>query len=309
LTGRRVPRVAVAAKPQPAGRLPLLDRLLAHLARLGAEVILDEEASKLAHKPHLRVLPRADIPGEADLVVVLGGDGTLLSVARHSGRRGAPILGVNLGNLGFLTEVSASEMIAAVDSCLSGKASVERRMMLRAELRRKGKTRAVFHCLNDVVVAKTALARMIDIRVDVGGGLLTTMRSDGIIVATPTGSTAYNLSAGGPIVTPGMDGILITPLCPHTLTMRPLVVGGASRIDVELTGESGPVFLTADGQEGHPVERGDRIVVHRAPHSVRLVTNGGRSYFSLLREKLGWGAQPSGPDPESPGLVRTPRGG
>ncbi len=304
MTRRRIRKVAVAAKPQPAGRLPLLDRLLAHLARLGAEVVLDEEASKLARNPHLRVLSRAEIPGEADLVVVLGGDGTLLSVARHSGRHGTPILGVNLGNLGFLTEVSASDMIAAVDSCFSGEARVERRMMLRADLRRGGRTRATFSCLNDVVVAKTALARMIDIRVDVGGGLLTTMRCDGIIVATPTGSTAYNLSAGGPIVTPGMDGILITPLCPHTLTMRPLVVGATSRVDVELIGESGPVFLTADGQEGHPVEGGDRIVVRRAPHSVRLVTDRGRSYFSLLREKLGWGTQPTGSDPDSPGVAR-----
>jgi NAD+ kinase len=283
--------------------------LLRHLSALGAEVVLDEEASNLARKPALPVLSRSEIPGAADLVVVLGGDGTLLSVARHSGRCGTPILGVNLGHLGFLTEVSASEMIEAVDACFSGKASVERRMMLRAVLMRRGRTRAVFHCLNDVVVAKTALARMIDIRVDVGGALLTTMRSDGIIVATPTGSTAYNLSAGGPIVTPGMDGILITPLCPHTLTMRPLVVGGTSRVDVELIGESGPVFLTADGQEGHPVESGDRIIVRRAPHPALLVTNGRRSYFALLREKLGWGAQPSGTDPEAPGVVRDRRRG
>ncbi|MGC8762546.1 MAG: NAD(+)/NADH kinase [Acidobacteriota bacterium] len=288
----RVRTVGIVAKPQAAGRLPLLEDLLELLQRHRVSVALDGEAARLAKRPALPVLSRAELPRKVDLLVVLGGDGTLLSVARHSTPRSAPILGVNLGNLGFLTEVSASEMERSVLACLQGPVPVERRMMLRVRLARNGKVLASFAGLNDAVVAKTTLARMIEVRVDVGGDLLTAMRGDGVIVATPTGSTAYNLSAGGPIVTPGIGALLVTPLCPHTLTMRPLLVDARSSVEITLLEESGSVFLTVDGQQGHPLEKGDRVRIGRARATVPLVIPPGRSHFALLREKLGWGSGP-----------------
>jgi NAD+ kinase len=224
-----------------------------------------------------------------DLVVVLGGDGTLLSVARHLGGRHVPILGVNLGALGFLTEVSTDEMIQTLDLCIEGRASVQNRMTLDATLHREGSVLATYSCLNDVVVNKSAMARIIEVRIEVGGDWLTDMRADGLILATPTGSTAYNLSAGGPILAPGVDGIVLAPLCPHTLTMRPIVLDGKDSVDITLLRGSEEVFLTADGQTGCPVRIGDCVRVQRSPHEVPLVSSPHRGYFALLREKLGWG--------------------
>ncbi len=287
---KRNTSVGIVAKPQPEGRLPLLDELVAWLSERDVSFILDPEAARLTEAEG-RVLDRMSLPSAVDLVVVLGGDGTLLSVARHCGSYPVPILGVNLGHLGFLTEISAGEMFPVLESCLNGSASIEGRMMLDATLIRHDSVVAGFKCLNDVVFNKAALARMIEIRVEVGNILLTKMRADGLIVSTPTGSTAYNLSAGGPILTPGMDGVIITPLCPHTLTMRPLIVDGRAPVTITLTKESGEVFLTADGQSGHPVEMGDRVRIEKSSDVVRLVTSKERNYFALLREKLGWGTQ------------------
>ena len=283
--------VGIAAKPQPSGSLPLLDALLAWIEASGNEAILEPAAQALTSDRRWRNCERADLPTVADIVVVLGGDGTLLSVARHSSERPVPILGVNLGNLGFLTEVSAGEMVATLEDWVRGNAPVQPRMMLRASLVRGGKEVGAFHCLNDVVLNKAALARMVEVRVEVGGVHLTTMRADGLIVATPTGSTAYNLSAGGPILIPGMNGIILTPLCPHTLTMRPLVVDGRSPVAVTLSKDSGEVFLTADGQTGQPVFLGDSVLIERSPHKVHLVSSRTRSYYTLLRDKLGWGTR------------------
>ena len=282
--------VGIIAKPQPSGKLALLDGLLEWLDRRGIPVVLDPEAARLAAGGNRTVAEREELPEKADLLVVLGGDGTLLSVARHLYRREVPILGVNLGSLGFLTEISTEEMIPALESCLQGRAEMGRRMMLQCTLSRDGAVLASYHCLNDVVINKGALARMFEIRIDVGDLWLTNMRSDGVIVATPTGSTAYNLSAGGPIVVPGLDGLIISPLCPHTLTMRPLIVDGKDPIRVRVVRESGQVFLTADGQTGHPMREGDEVRVARSPHSVPLVASPSRHYFALLREKLGWGS-------------------
>jgi NAD+ kinase len=282
--------VGVIAKPQPAGVLPLLGELLEWLDRRGIRVVLDPEAARLAGGGARDVAEREELPEKADLLVVLGGDGTLLSVARHLYQREVPILGVNLGSLGFLTEISTEEMIPALQACLEGRAELERRMMLQCTLSREGEALATYHCLNDVVINKGALARMFELRVDVGDLWLTNMRSDGLIVATPTGSTAYNLSAGGPIVVPGLDGLIVSPLCPHTLTMRPLIVDGQHPIRVRLVRESGQVYLTADGQTGHPMIAGDEVRVARSPHAAPLVVSPSRNYFALLREKLGWGS-------------------
>jgi NAD+ kinase len=289
MSEKSIPVVGIVAKPQPAGRLPVLDDLLSHLEALSLPFVLDPEASRLALRPGAPVAERADLPGQVGLIVVLGGDGTLLSVARHMGERDVPILGVNLGSLGFLTEVSTSEMIPTLDLCLESKVAVQRRMMLEATLWRDSAEVATFRCLNDVVLNKSALARMIEIRVEVGGQWLTDMRADGLIVATATGSTAYNLSAGGPILTPGLDGILLSPLCPHTLTMRPIVLDGLDPVDMTLLKGSEEVYLTADGQTGSPVRSGDRVRIQRAARGVSLILSPHRSYFALLREKLGWG--------------------
>ncbi len=281
--------VGIVAKPQPGGNLPPLDMLLRHLDGRGLKSVLDPEAARLARRPDAQVAQRCDLPHLVDLVVVLGGDGTLLSVARHLGGRPVPILGVNLGSLGFLTEVSTGEMLPTLDLCLAGRASVQDRMTLDATLRRDGATLAAYSCLNDVVLNKSAMARIIEVRVEVGGDWLTDMRADGLIVATPTGSTAYNLSAGGPILAPGVDGIILVPICPHTLTMRPIVLDGSHPVDITLLRGSEEVFLTADGQTGSPVKAGDCVRVVRSPKGVPLVTSPHRSYFALIREKLGWG--------------------
>lgn len=281
--------VGIVAKPQPGGNLPPLDMLLRHLDGRGLKSVLDPEAARLARRPDAQVAQRCDLPHLVDLVVVLGGDGTLLSVARHLGGHPVPILGVNLGSLGFLTEVSTGEMLPTLDLCLAGRASVQDRMTLDATLRRDGATLAAYSCLNDVVLNKSAMARIIEVRVEVGGDWLTDMRADGLIVATPTGSTAYNLSAGGPILAPGVDGIILVPICPHTLTMRPIVLDGSHPVDITLLRGSEEVFLTADGQTGSPVKAGDCVRVVRSPKGVPLVTSPHRSYFALIREKLGWG--------------------
>lgn len=283
--------VGIVAKPQPAGRLPALDELLAHLDARGLRYVLDPESARLAPRPGVRIAERSELPGLVDLVVVLGGDGTLLSVARHLGGRRVPILGVNLGSLGFLTEISKQEMLSALDLFLSGRATLQDRMMLVATLFRGEETVASYPCLNDAVLNKSAMARIIEVRIEVGGNWLTDMRADGLIVATPTGSTAYNLSAGGPILTPGMDALVLAPLCPHTLTMRPIVLDGAQPLDLTLLRGSEEVFLTADGQTGCPVRIGDRVRVQRAEFRVPLVLGPNRSYFALLREKLGWGTR------------------
>lgn len=281
--------IGIVAKPQPGGRLLALDELLRHLDERGLRSILDPEAARLAGRPAAQVAERCDLPSLVDLVVVLGGDGTLLSVARHLGGRHVPILGINLGSLGFLTEVSTDEMLLTLDLCLEGRASVQSRMTLDATLHRDGETLATYSCLNDVVLNKSAMARIIEVRVEVGGDWLTDMRADGLIVATPTGSTAYNLSAGGPILAPGVDGIIVVPICPHTLTMRPIVLDGSRPVDITLLRGSEEVFLTADGQTGSPVKAGDCVRVRRSPDGVPLVTSPHRGYFALIREKLGWG--------------------
>jgi NAD+ kinase len=285
------PVVGVVAKPRPSGRLEALDQLLAHLAGKGAEAVLDPEADKLSTLRGYRVVSRSELPALVDLVVVLGGDGTLLSVARHLGDRPIPVMGVNLGSLGFLTEISLPEMVSTLDLCLEGKATVQPRMVLVATLHRDGAVIDSYRCMNDAVINKSALARIIEVRIEVGGEWLTNMRADGLIVATPTGSTAYNLSAGGPILTPGLEGLVLAPLCPHALTMRPIVLDGRQPIDITLLHGSEEVYLTADGQTGTPVKNGDRLRVERSPHLVPLVVSPHRGYFALLREKLGWGTR------------------
>jgi NAD+ kinase len=233
----------------------------------------------------------SELGQSADLVVVLGGDGTLLHAARLLDGRPAPILGVNMGSLGFMTEVPHSELYPTLELILAGKASVSERMKFRVHLHRagQGQERAVdSEVLNDVVIAKTALSRMTELDTRCSGSYVTTYKADGVIVATPTGSTAYSLAANGPILFPSMRAVIIAPICPHTLTQRPLVVPDDEDIEILLTNDT-EVFLTLDGQAGLPVHRGDRVQVKQSRNRVLLVRNPSIDFFGILRAKLRWG--------------------
>jgi NAD+ kinase len=224
-----------------------------------------------------------------DLVVVLGGDGTLLKAARLYGHHEAPILGVNLGGLGFLTEIALDELRPLFERILQGNYQTEDRMILTAGIIREGEIHPVVPFLNDVVINKGAVARIIDLETSIGGQFLTSYRGDGLIVATPTGSTAYNLSAGGPILHPALKTILLTPICPFTLTNRPIILQDDAVIDIRLGSKSSEVWLTFDGQVGYPLNAGDLVRVQKAEKSIRLIKTPYKNYFEILRTKLKWG--------------------
>jgi len=231
-----------------------------------------------------------DISCQAEMVVVLGGDGTLISTARVIGERDIPILGVNLGSLGFLTEIALDELYPALEKCLRGDYRVSERIMLRAVVERDGRETASHLVLNDVVINKGALARIVDLKTKVNSLDLATFKADGLIISTPTGSTGYSLSAGGPIVNPSMNCIVITPICPHTLTNRPIVIDDDSVVDITVKSlDDEDIFLTLDGQVGLELRSGDRICVSRATHTAKLVMSEERDYFAVLRTKLKWG--------------------
>jgi NAD+ kinase len=232
----------------------------------------------------------AEIARSAELVVVLGGDGTLIHAASVLDGRSVPILGVNMGSLGFMTEVPQSELYPRLEDVLAGRAIVSERMKLRVHLHRAGSRERMLDAevLNDVVLAKGALSRMVELDTTCSGNYVTTYRADGIIIATPTGSTAYNLAANGPIMYPTMRGVIVSPICPHTLTQRPLVVADDENIEILLVNDS-EVYLTLDGQKGHPLQRGDRVQVKQSNNRVLLVRNPRIDFFGILRAKLRWG--------------------
>ncbi|MBI3767770.1 MAG: NAD(+)/NADH kinase [Deltaproteobacteria bacterium] len=236
-----------------------------------------------------RSADKASMVADADLLIALGGDGTLLSVARLVADRELRVLGVNLGGLGFLTEVSTDEALPAIDRVFAGAFQLDRRTTLAVRVRRGGAIVAASQVLNDAVINKSALARIIDLRTSVDGEYLCVYKADGLIVATPTGSTAYSLSAGGPVVSPRVGVTLLSPICPHTLTQRPLVVSESALVEVELHAPDQDVVLTLDGQEGIALVDGDVVEIAKSPHAVALVRTGGRGFLSVLREKLHWG--------------------
>ncbi len=229
--------------------------------------------------------------GGVDLLVVLGGDGTLLAAVRLLGGCEIPVLGVNLGYLGFLTEVTMEEVWGALDHIREHGTEVEARTILSGAVDREGKTIRRYRVLNDVVINKGALARISDLEVRVDGQYLTTYKADGLILSTPTGSTAYNLSAGGPIVSPQLPAILLTPICPHTLTHRPILLEDDSTVEIRLVSKSGELFLTLDGQEGLELEVGDVVRVRKSGQRVLLVRSFHRNYYQILRTKLMWGGR------------------
>lgn len=285
-------RVGVVAKADSREAIATAHELGEWLTRRGCEVALDEASSRAKG-----VVGEAFRPdGGYDLVVVLGGDGTLLVVARALADR-VPILGVNLGRLGFLTEVGRGDLYPSLVKVLAGRYSVEERALLDVELRRASGSCQGWQILNDAVIAKSALARIIELTLTIDGHLVARYRADGLILSTPTGSTAYNLSAGGPIVDPSLPVVMLTPICPHTLSLRPLVVPDSGSLEIRLETRREEVYLTLDGQEG--TNLGYRDVVHasRSDARVRLIKVGPRSFYDNLREKLSWGGLGGEPNP------------
>ena len=226
---------------------------------------------------------------KADLIVVLGGDGTMISTARLVGDEDTLVLGINYGSLGYLTDFRIEEMFPAVEAIIAGEYEIDRRVMLEAEHWRGEERLATGRILNDVVVNKAALARIIEIDVKLNNLFVNTFRADGLIVSTPTGSTAYNLSAGGPIVYPSMNAVVLTPICPFTLTNRPIVVPDSAAIELTLHHENEGVVLSLDGQTGYPMRAKDRIVIRKSSTTFNLVQPANRNYFDVLRDKLKWG--------------------
>jgi len=284
---RPIRRVLVVAKIGSSEGARLASELAEWLERKGIRVLFDSDTASALDRPD-RCGP-GRLPDEIDLAIVAGGDGTLLSVARSASPREIPILGINFGSLGFLTELQPDELFDGLNDLLAGRYSIEERQMLRVRYRRGGQNEREYALLNDAVITKSALARMIDIRVSVDKEHVATYTSDGLIVSTPTGSTAYNLSAGGPILDPRMSAFVIAPICPHTMTYRPLVVPGGVCIEVSLSDGDEEVYLTLDGQIGFPFTAADRLVVDTHPHPVHLVRVTGLSFFEVLRRKLRWG--------------------
>jgi len=288
-----VSAIGVIARPDLAEAAPALRELVAWLRRRGVEVVLEERTAALADgsggKADWTLAPAREVAAQVDAVVVLGGDGTLLGASQHIDRP-LPIVGVNFGSLGFLTEVTLAELYPTLESVLEGRYKYEERRMLRGLVRREGHPDVTDDALNDVVVTKATLSRIIELDVSVDGLFVSTFRADGLIVSSPTGSTAYNLAAGGPILHPTLPATVLTPICPHMLTNRPLVVSDGSAIEVRLRApQDGEVHLTFDGQRGFPLRRQDSVKVTRSPRTLRLVTAPGRDYFEVLRTKLKWG--------------------
>ena len=284
-------RVGLVAKQRVEAAASVLVDLAAWLAERSIDVVFETETAQFAGV-RVATAGKDDLPKHCDLIVLLGGDGTLIGMARRIARAAVdvPVAGVNFGSLGFLTEITLDDLYPSLEAVLAGTAPIEDRMMLRARTLRKGKAFTDEIVLNDVVITKAALSRIIELSVVVAGDAVMRVRADGLIAATPTGSTAYNLAAGGPIVHPDVDAILLTPIAPHMLTNRPLVVDGGSEITVEpMMNANDEVFVTFDGQSGHALQTGDVIAIRKAERPLRLVRSATRSYFDVLRQKLKWG--------------------
>jgi NAD+ kinase len=280
--------VRIVGKTRSSKAISAMRRVAGLIEKRGIDLLMDAPTARAVGRRSARHRVDPDA-SPADLYVVIGGDGTLLSVARSITSRPRPILGVNVGGLGFLTETSLAEMEDVLGEILEGRYGVDRRMMLQATLRREGRTIARQTVLNDVVINKGALARIIDLQLTIDKKFVTTYKADGLIVSTPTGSTAYSLSAGGPIIDHSMEALLISPICPHTLTMRPLVVSERSLVEVVLRTDKTETYLTLDGQVGHPMRAGDRVQVRRDRSHVLMVRSRRKNYFEVLRHKLRWG--------------------
>lgn len=279
--------VGIIAKRNKPEALKASADLIAWLGGRGIGVCVDKELA-LQAGGHLGLLTPEALP-QVGLMVVLGGDGTFLSAARLVGTTGIPILGVNLGGLGFLTDFTLQELYPALERVLAGDYETESRMVLTSTIKRRQRVLAEYSVLNDVVITKAALARIIDIETSINDTYLTMFKADGLIISTPTGSTAYSMAAGGPIVSPALSAIIITPICPHTLTNRPILVPDSAEIKVTIRSKQEDVYLTFDGQVGQSLQTADLISIRKSSHSVQLVKSPFKDYFEVLRTKLRWG--------------------
>jgi NAD+ kinase len=290
-----IARVGLVAKHNLDAAAGVLAELAGWLDARGLSPVFETHTAELVGLPPGRPTSSSEqLPHNCDLVVVLGGDGTLIGTAGRIAHAGTdvPILAVNFGSLGFLTEITLPELYESLESVLEGNAEIDERMMLRAQVLREGSIHTKRFVVNDVVINKAALSRIIDLSVLVGDQLVMQVRADGLIVGTPTGSSAYNLAAGGPIVHPDVDAMLLTPIAPHMLTNRPVVLPASSEVRVEpqMNGNE-EVYVTFDGQSGHPLQPGDVVEIDRADRMLRLVRAPKRTYFDVLRQKLKWGAR------------------
>jgi NAD+ kinase len=288
-----IKRIGIVLKPHQPEALKTICELAVWLAERDLKMVGGPqiERERIEHQTGCSVeeVEPEQLAGAVDLMLVLGGDGTMIATARMIGDREIPVLGVNYGGLGYLTEFRIEELFSALESILAGNYRLDRRVMLAVQLRRGDQTPMTNRVLNDVVINKSALARIIEIEAYFNGQFVNAFRADGLIVSTPTGSTAYNLSAGGPVIFPSMNAVVITPICPFTLSNRPIVVPDDAEIELLLKTGKEEVALTLDGQVGFPLEVADRISIRKSRATFNLIQPSNRNYFDVLRDKLRWG--------------------
>ena len=288
-----IKRIGIVLKPHQPDALKTICQLVAWLAERDITLIggPEIERERIEHQTGCAVqqVETDKLAGEVDLMLVLGGDGTMIATARLIGDQEVPVLGINYGGLGYLAEFRIEELFSALESILSGNYRLDRRVMLAVELRRGNDPPKTSRVLNDVVINKSALARIIEIETYFDHYFVNAFRSDGLIVSTPTGSTAYNLSAGGPVIFPSMNAVVITPICPFTLSNRPIVVPDNAEIELLLKTDNEEVALTLDGQVGFPMEVEDRVVIRKSRTTFNIIQPSNRNYFDVLRDKLRWG--------------------
>ena len=283
-----IKKIGIVSKPKKAEIREIVPPLVEWLRERGIEVSIDKETGAILESSE-KWLTRNELPGKVDLLVVLGGDGTLLAAARSLYRREVPIFAVNLGDLGFLTVITRDELYPALEGVLSGNYRSERRVQIEGELVRADETLSTFRALNDVVLNKGAIARIQDFEVYADGEFISNYKSDGLIVSTPTGSTAYSLAAGGPVVSPSVEAFIVTPICAHTLTNRPLVLRDSVTIEIVVKSQREAAYLTVDGQVGITAHSEDIIRVRKSESYVELIQPPQRNYYEILRQKLKWG--------------------
>jgi NAD+ kinase len=286
--GQSFQSIGIISRPRRSDLAVVVPPLLKWLAARGIQTFIDEETANCLPDGS-KGETRQRVADASQLLIVLGGDGTLLAAARLAAPRGIPVLPINMGSLGFLTNFTLAELHPALDDTLEGRFSLSERVLISVELERAGRVIDAQRVLNEVVINKGALARMIELELIIDGGFVCRYRADGLIVSTPTGSTAYSLSAGGPIVHPAVESFVITPICPHMLSDRPLVIPDSCAIEMKLSGNTESVFLTLDGQRGIPLQPTDTVRASRAKELLKLIQPPKKSYFEILRNKLKWG--------------------
>ncbi len=283
-----IKRIGIVSKPKKLEIGAIVPPLLKWLRQRDIEVCIDKETGAIINTSE-RCLTRNEMPGKVDLLIVLGGDGTLLATARALNRKPVPILAVNLGGLGFLTVITQEELYPTLECVLKGEHQSEQRVQLEGSLIRADEVISTFLALNDVVLNKGAISRMLDFELHVNGQFVSSYKSDGLIVCTPTGSTAYSLAAGGPITMPSVEAFIVTPICAHTLTHRPLVLPDTASIEIAVTTQREAAYLTVDGQVGLAAHSDDRVHLKKADSHVEIVQSPNKDYFRILQQKLKWG--------------------